>query len=141
MGVDLLRNRWRFQRNGHPGVILIVSVMKRAFSDGEKAMLADLVQWSWDRSGDGPRAHVLLMTGVELFARHHVEQAWKEAGTPYSDKADYHTFADLREFAYATQRIHLGLDRFVKLRSAVRASAAKATIKPAQREEGGDGAG
>jgi hypothetical protein len=124
-----------------PGVILIVSVMKRAFSDGEKAMLAELVQWSWDRSGDGPRAHVLLMTGVELFARHHVEQAWKEAGTPYPDKADYHTFADLREFAYATQRIHLALDRFVKLRSAVRASAANATTKPAQREEGGDGAG
>jgi hypothetical protein len=56
------------------------------------------------------------MTGVELFARDHVEQAWKEAGTPYPDKAGYHTFADLREFAYATQRIHLNLDRFEKWR-------------------------
>lgn len=99
-----------------PGTVLVVSVMKRAFSETEKKLLADLVRWSWERTGDGPRAYVVLLTGIELFARFNVEAAWKEAGDPYPTDARYHTFSDLREFSLATQKIHLGLDRYADLR-------------------------
>ncbi len=112
-----------------PRTVLVVSVMKKAFSETEKSLLADLVRWSWERAGDGPRALVVLLTGIELFAHYNVETAWKEAGEPYPTDSGYHTFADLREFGYATQRIHLGLDRYAELRA--QTSPAKAANAPA----------
>lgn len=95
-----------------PGTVLVVSVMKKNFGEKEKKYLADFVRWSWERADDGPKASVVLLTGVELFARYNVETAWKEAGAPYPTDAGYHIFADLREFGFATQKIHLGLDRY-----------------------------
>jgi hypothetical protein len=100
-----------------PGSVLVVSVMKKTFSDGEKKLLANFVRWSWERAGNGSQATVILLTGVELFARYNIQSAWKDAGEPYPADAGYNTFADLREFGFATQRIHLGLDRYAEFRA------------------------
>lgn len=93
-----------------PGAIVVVSVMKMAFSKNEKARLAELTKWGWERVDGRHRAQVLLLTGVELFADFTVRAAWDDAGEPYSKDTDYSIFNDLDEFARATQKIHLGLD-------------------------------
>jgi hypothetical protein len=93
-----------------PGAIVVVSVMKLAFSENEKALLAQLTEWGWELVDAQPRGQVLLLTGVELFADFSVEKAWEEAGDPYPEDASHWIFRDLDEFARATQKIHLDLD-------------------------------
>jgi hypothetical protein len=98
-----------------PGAIVVVSVMKMAFSEEEKKRLAVLTKWGWELVNGRVRAQVLLLTGVELFARRSVRAAWKEAGAPYPKEASDWIFRDLDNFARATQKIHLGLDYYEAL--------------------------
>ena len=70
-----------------PGSIVFISVLKPAFSDAEKERLAEFTKWGWKRNGGRPRAQVLLLTGVELFA-------------------------DFDTFAQTTHKIHLGVDYY-----------------------------
>jgi hypothetical protein len=98
-----------------PGSIVVVSVMKMAFSEEEKKRLAVLTRWGWELVNGQARAQVLLLTGVELFALRSVGAAWKEAGAPYPKEASHWIFGDLDNFARATQRIHLGLDYYEAL--------------------------
>ena len=99
-----------------PGAIVVVSVMKMAFSEDEKARLAELTKWGWELVDGRPRARVLLLTGVELFADFSVEKAWEEAGDPYPKDPSHWIFRDLDEFARATQKIHLDLDYYDALK-------------------------
>ncbi|MHA1564839.1 MAG: hypothetical protein ACTSX7_05950 [Alphaproteobacteria bacterium] len=99
-----------------PGAIAVVAVMKAAFSENEKTRLAELTRWGWKRINGRPRAQVLLLTGVELFADFSVQEAWKEAGEPYPKDADYWIFQDLDEFARASQKIHLELDYYAAIK-------------------------
>ncbi len=101
---------------GVPGAIVVVSVMKMAFSENEKARLAELTKWGWELVNGRPRAQVLLLTGVELFADFSVEKAWEEAGDPYPKDDSHWIFRDLDEFARATQKIHLDLDYYDALK-------------------------
>jgi hypothetical protein len=98
-----------------PGAIVVVSVMKMAFSEEEKKRLAVLTKWGWELVNRRARAQVLLLTGVELFADRSVNAAWEEAGDPYPRKASHWIFEDLDNFARATQKIHLGLDYYEAL--------------------------
>lgn len=100
-----------------PGAIAVVAVMKKAFSENEKARLAELTKWGWELVDGRPRAQVLLLTGVELFADFSVEKAWEEAGNPYPKDARHWIFRDLDEFARATQKIHLDLDYYDALKT------------------------
>ena len=50
-----------------PGAIVVVAVLKMAFSENEKARLAELTKWGWELVDGQPRAHALLLTGVELY--------------------------------------------------------------------------
>ena len=95
-----------------PGAIVVVAVMKNAFSEIERARLAELAKWGWELVDGRPRAQVLLLTGVELFADFSVEKAWEEAGNPYPKDARHWIIRDLDEFARATQKIHLDLDYY-----------------------------
>jgi hypothetical protein len=92
-----------------PGAIVVVAVMKSTFSENEKARLAELTTWGWERVDGQHRAQVLLLTGVELFADFHVEKSWDEAGDPYPKNADHWILSEIDEFARTTQKIHLGL--------------------------------
>ena len=95
-----------------PGSIVVVSVLKAAFSDAEKKRLAEFTKWGWERIDGRSRAQVLLLTGIELFADFNVRMAWKSAGSPYPEDAGYHVLGDLDAVAHMTQRIHLGLDHY-----------------------------
>ena len=96
--------------NTVPGSIVVVSVLKTTFTDAEKKRLTNLIKWGRKRTDGRPRAQVLLLTGVELFADFNVEEGWKRAGPPYPENVDYNVLHDLDAFAQTTQRVHLGLD-------------------------------
>lgn len=98
-----------------PGSVVVVSVLKSTFSDTEKERLTDFAKWGWQTIDDRPRAQLLLLTGVELFATVDVRKAWESAGAPYPKKTNYHMFHELDAFAHMTQKIHLGLDYYAKL--------------------------
>ena len=95
-----------------PGAIVVVAVLKMEYSETEKALLTELTEWGWKPVNGRPRAQVMLLTGVELFADFRVGTAWDEAGAPYPNDADHWVFGDLDELARTTQKIHLGLDYY-----------------------------
>ena len=95
-----------------PGSVVVVSVLKSAFSTDEKERLANFTKWGWKLIDGRPRAQLLLLTGVELFADRDVGMAWENAGAPYPNKPDRYVFHDLEAFAHMTQKIHLGLDYY-----------------------------
>lgn len=99
-----------------PGAIVVVAVLKMAFSENEKARLAEMTKWGWELVDGQPRAHMLLLTGVELFENFSVAKAWDEAGDAYPKDADHWIFGDLDDFARATQKIHLDLDYYDALK-------------------------
>lgn len=100
-----------------PGTVLVVSVLKKSFSATERIYLTDLARWGWEHVNGRMRSVVILLTGVELFAGYGIRQAWNKAGENYPKDADYHTFNELNAFAYATQKIHLGLDYYAELKT------------------------
>ena len=104
--------------NAVPGSIVVVSVLKPDFGNDEKERLTEFTKWGWELFHGRPRAQVLLLTGIELFADFDVQMAWKNAGDPYPDDADYDVFHDLDTFAQTTQKIHLGLDYYTLSMSA-----------------------
>ena len=95
-----------------PGSVVVVSVLKATFSDTEKERLTNFTKWGWERIDGRPRAQLLLLTGIELFADFNVRMAWERAGAPYPEDAGYHVFHDLDAFAQVTQKVHLGLDYY-----------------------------
>ena len=95
-----------------PGSVVVVSVLKATFSDTEKERLTNFTKWGWERIDGRPRAQLLLLTGIELFADFNVRMAWERAGAPYPEGAGYHVFHDLDAFAQVTQKVHLGLDYY-----------------------------
>ena len=100
-----------------PGSIVVVSVLKPGFGNNEKTRLAEFTKWGWKLIHGRPRAQVLLLTGIELFADFDVQMAWKNAVAPYTGDPRYEGFDDLNTFAHTTQKIHLGLDYCADLRA------------------------
>ena len=100
-----------------PGSVVVVSVLKSDFGNDEKERLAEFTKWGWELTHGRPRAQVLLLTGIELFADFDVQMAWKHAGAPYPGDPLLDVFHDLDTFAHATQKIHLGLDYYADLRA------------------------
>lgn len=61
-----------------------------------------------------PRARVIILTGVELFADHNLSHSWRERGGRHAElsaPADVR-IDDLRELADMTQQLYLGMDSF-----------------------------
>ena len=97
-----------------PGSVVVVSVLKPAFCDPEKELLVEFTKWGWELVHGQPRAQVILLTGIELFADFDVQMAWKNAGGHYPADPRYDVFGDLDAFAHATQKIHLGLNYYAE---------------------------
>ncbi len=98
-----------------PGTTVVVSVLKSGFSENELLLLRDLVKWGWKQINGVMRAQTIILTGRELFSDHYVSSSWKEAGPPYDQFDDFHTFHDLDEFAFATQKVYAGLSYYDEL--------------------------
>jgi hypothetical protein len=60
---------------------MAVSMLKDTFSPREKTRLVGLANWGRRRHHNGlPVNPLIIFTGTELFARWHVQDAWKEKG-------------------------------------------------------------
>lgn len=92
---------------------MVVSSLREfgEYTAGEIQRLRDLALWGRREMYQGqPRNPLILFTATELFARHGVFDAWKEAGGagvhPSIHSSDLHTLADL------TQKRYLNLPGF-----------------------------
>jgi hypothetical protein len=104
----------RMQRlaDNFPGAFLVFAALKNDLSDTEKTEIGCLATWGRERLPDGrPRAPVIVLTGIELFADWHIQHTWKELGgqwakfvQPASVRID-----NLWTLADITQQLYLGL--------------------------------
>lgn len=95
-----------------PNSIIVVSVLKENFSDAEKVLLKKFVEWARKPFNGDPRHWVILLTGTELFAEHHITNAWKDKGEPFSQFGDYIRMRTLKDLSDATLAIYLGLPSY-----------------------------
>ena len=92
-----------------PNSIIVISVLKDDFSDEEKNLLAQFVEWAREPVNHKPRHWVILLTGTELFATHDIRGAWKDKGEPHSKYSNYQFARTLKDLAECTQAIYLGM--------------------------------
>jgi len=98
-----------------PGAFMAVSVLKDTFSSREKTRLVGLANWGRRRHHNGlPVNPLIIFTGTELFARWHVEDAWKEKGGKAKALVEpaYIDLSNLGTFAELTQQVYLDLPPF-----------------------------
>lgn len=92
-----------------PNSIIVISVLKENFSDTEKVLLKKFVEWARKPFNGDSRHWVILLTGTELFAEHHITNTWKDKGEPFSQFGDYIRMRTLQDISDATLSIYLGL--------------------------------
>lgn len=95
-----------------PGAFLIFATLKDDLSEVEKAEIGRLANWGRERLPDyRPRAPVIVLTGVELFADWYIEQSWKDRGGQWAKFVEpaYARLDNLWTLAELTQQIYLGL--------------------------------
>jgi hypothetical protein len=98
-----------------PGAFMAVSVLKETFSPREKTRLVRLANWGRRRYHNGLPVNPLIMfTGTELFARWHIEDAWKEKGSKAKALVEpaYVDLSHLGTFSELTQQVYLDLPPF-----------------------------
>jgi hypothetical protein len=122
-------SRMRKLADKFPGAVFVFATLKDALSDGEKALIGPLASWGRENLPDHrPRAPVIVLTGIELFARWHIEEAWKEHGGMHANfAAPMHQYLDnLTTLANLTQQLYLGLpDRNAELRASMVGTASR----------------
>jgi hypothetical protein len=95
-----------------PGSYVVFSAMKKQLSDGEKKRIKKLADWGRAPQKNGePRAMVIVLTGTELFADHHLKQTWQEAGGAHAAMVNHPSvhLDDLWTLADITQQLYLGM--------------------------------
>ena len=98
-----------------PGAVLVVSVMREEFTEGERQLLRPFVKRTRRLNAKWlPTNLVVLLTGVELFGKISIEAAWESYGGKYKEFADYTWTHNLHRLAEATQAIHLDLPPFAE---------------------------
>lgn len=99
-----------------PGSFLIVSSLRPIgdYSHEERLRLTDLAKWGRrpGKRGWRPANPVIILTGTELFFKHHLESTWKDSGGLAAELAKHMSFNDLYKLAEATQKLYLNLPSF-----------------------------
>ena len=104
----------RLKRVGQkmPGTFLVFATLKPELSTEERARIGRLATWGRlpDASGHS-RNPVIVLTGTELFARHGISEAWKNAGGKRQSLVEpaYIWMDNLRTLADLTQQVYLEL--------------------------------
>lgn len=94
-----------------PGTFIVISVLRKHFTDYEKKLLKSFVNWSRRIDVHGrPTNPVILLTANELFFEFLMSATWEKLGDIYKPFANYEHTHNLYNFAEATQRIYLGID-------------------------------
>ena len=95
-----------------PGAFLVFATLKDVLSDTEKKLIADLAVWGRAHLKDGrPHSPVIVLTGIELFSRWDIRDAWKELGGRHATFIEPARvrLGNLWEFAEITQQLYLDL--------------------------------
>lgn len=98
-----------------PGSYVVFSAMKKQLSDSEKNRIKKFAEWGRVPQKNGePRAMVIVLTGTELFADHHLKQTWQEAGGMHANMVKHPSvhIDDLWTLAEITQQLYLGLPTY-----------------------------
>ena len=96
-----------------PDAILVISVMRDEFTEGEKRILLPFVKWA--RRLDKrwmPSNPVILLTGVEIFFQISIGYTWEKKGGRHAEFAKERSWGSLRNLAESTQAIYLDLPPF-----------------------------
>jgi hypothetical protein len=95
-----------------PGAFLAFTTLKDGLSGAEKEEIGKLATWGREALADGrPRAPVIVLTGIELFAPWNIGQSWKQHG---GQQAKFGEMRHLRlnnlwTLADVTQQLYLEL--------------------------------
>jgi hypothetical protein len=95
-----------------PGSYVVFSVLKRQLSNSEKSRVRKFAEWGRVPQKNGePRAMVIVLTGTELFADHHLRQTWQETGGAHADMVKHPSvhIDDLWTLADITQQLYLSM--------------------------------
>jgi hypothetical protein len=95
-----------------PGAFLVFATLKDTLSDTEKKLVADLALWGRVNLKDGrPHSPVIVLTGIELFARRDIRNSWKTLGGRHASFIRHAgvRLGNLWEFAEFTQQLYLDL--------------------------------
>lgn len=106
-----------------PGSYVVFSAMKRQLSDGEKNRIRKFAEWGRVPQKNGePRAMVIVLTGIELFADYHLKDTWKEIGGAHAKKIEHAwvRIDDLWTLADVTQQLYLDLPAYWEWRRSKR---------------------
>lgn len=101
-----------------PGAALVFATMRQPsdITEEEIARLSELARWGrhYEDARSEARAPVIILTGVELFADHHLSHSWKERGGRHAEliAPAYVRPDNLRELADMTQQLYLGLESY-----------------------------
>jgi hypothetical protein len=94
------------------GSYVVFYALKKEFSSVEQKRIRKLADWGRvpQKTGE-PRAMVIVLTGTELFADHHLQQTWREIGGSHGAMAKHPSvnIDDLWTLAEITQQLYLGM--------------------------------
>lgn len=106
-------DRMRLISERFPGAAIVFATMKEAseLSVDEVSRIRKFAEWGREylRKHQHTRAPVVVLTGTELFAAHHLEQAWNERGGKHAEFSEHWGFRveNLRILANLTQQLYL----------------------------------
>lgn len=98
-----------------PGSYVVFSAMKTELGDAEKSRIRKLAEWGRVPQKNGePRAMVIVLTGVELFADYALKQTWEKLGGAHAAMVQHASvnLDDLWTLAETTQRLYLGMSTY-----------------------------
>jgi hypothetical protein len=101
-----------------PGAILVFATLKESteLSKAEIKLIKRVATWGreHDHERRQQRAHIIVLTGTELFAAHSLELTWKEKGGVHAQLVQHPTVnvKNLENLADFTQQLYLGLPSY-----------------------------
>jgi hypothetical protein len=98
-----------------PGSYIVFSALKGQLSNAERKRIRKLADWGRVPQKNGePRAMVIVLTGTELFADHHLRSTWEKLGGPHASMVQHASvnLDDLWTLADATQQLYLGMPAY-----------------------------
>ncbi|HEU6456292.1 MAG TPA: hypothetical protein VN201_12595 [Roseateles sp.] len=106
-------DRMRRLAERFPGAFIVFATLKDELHEDERKVIAEFAAWGREPiHGTGrPRAPVMVLTGIELFAPWKIDDAWKSVGGVRQELAEagHVRLENLWVLADATQQAYLGM--------------------------------
>jgi hypothetical protein len=98
-----------------PGSYVVFSAMKTQLADIERSRIRKFAEWGRVPQKNGePRAMVIVLTGIELFADRYLKDTWEKLGGHHAAMVKHASvhLDDLWTLAEITQRLYLGMSSY-----------------------------